>query len=110
VPIGNATREDLATMDHSDMRGLVTAFHRFVAGLPRFRVGDHQVDAHVEGSRVPLIVFARRVADRHCRVFVRGLSPLRAGLMADQDTAGTCRATSQIKPVSSRAIATQVLL
>jgi hypothetical protein len=64
LPTRNATREDLATMDHSDIRGLVTAFHRSVAGLPRSNVGDHGVDAHVELSRIPLIVFARRVADR----------------------------------------------
>ena len=30
-----------ATMDHSDIRGLVTALHRYVAGLPRSSVGDH---------------------------------------------------------------------
>src|SRR5579863_4428374 len=28
-------------MDHTDIRGLVTALHRSVAGLPRSRVGDH---------------------------------------------------------------------
>jgi hypothetical protein len=28
-------------MDHSDIRGLVTAFHHFFAGLPRSRNGDH---------------------------------------------------------------------
>ena len=31
-----------ATMDHSDIRGLVTALHRYVAGLPRSSVGDHR--------------------------------------------------------------------
>src|ERR1700722_10481159 len=30
-----------ATMDHSDIRGLDTAFHHFFAGLPRSRNGDH---------------------------------------------------------------------
>src|ERR1700722_5751292 len=30
-----------ATMDHSDIRGLDTAFHHFFAGLPRSRDGDH---------------------------------------------------------------------
>jgi hypothetical protein len=30
-----------ATMDHSDIRGLATAFHHFFAGLPRSRNGDH---------------------------------------------------------------------
>jgi len=29
-----ARREAMATMDHSDIRGLVTALHRYVAGLP----------------------------------------------------------------------------
>jgi len=35
------TRQLQATMDHADIRGLVTALHRSVAGLPRSRVGDH---------------------------------------------------------------------
>jgi hypothetical protein len=30
-----------ATMDHSDIRGLGTALHLFLAGLPRSRSGDH---------------------------------------------------------------------
>jgi hypothetical protein len=30
-----------ATMDHSDIRGLGTALHLFLAGLPRSRNGDH---------------------------------------------------------------------
>jgi len=34
-------RAMLATMDHSSIRGLVTAFHRFFAGLPRSENGDH---------------------------------------------------------------------
>ena len=54
----------MATMDHSDIRGLVTALHRYVTGLPLSKVGDHRVDAHVELSRIPLIVFARRVSSR----------------------------------------------
>jgi hypothetical protein len=37
-----------ATMDHSDIRGLATAFHLFLAGLPRSRNWDHQVDAHIK--------------------------------------------------------------
>ena len=61
---GNATREAMATMDHSDIRGLATALHRYVAGLPLSKVGDHHFDAHVELSRIPLIVFARRVSGR----------------------------------------------
>ena len=103
-------REDSATMDQSDIRGLATAFHRSVAGLPRSRVGDHRVDAHVELSRVPLIVFAHRVADREwvgwCGWPPGGVSMSAAG----QGAAGICRAMSQMKPASSRAIAVQVLL
>jgi hypothetical protein len=34
-------RSLLATMDHADIRGLGTAFHLSVAGLPRSKVGDH---------------------------------------------------------------------
>src|SRR5438132_794192 len=30
-----------ATMDHSDIRGLGTALHLFLAGLPRSRSGGH---------------------------------------------------------------------
>jgi len=51
-----------ATMDHSDIRGLGTAFHLFLAGLPRSRVRDHHVDARIKTSRIPLIGLARRVA------------------------------------------------
>src|SRR6185437_12865708 len=42
-----------ATMDHSDIRGLATAFHLFLAGLPRSSGWDHHMDARikpVEGS------------------------------------------------------------
>ena len=40
--MGNATRgQPQATMDHADIRGLASALHRSVAGLPRFKVGDH---------------------------------------------------------------------
>ena len=52
-----------ATMDHSDIRGLGTAFHLFLAGLPRSSRGDHHVDAHIKRPRIPLIVPAHRVAD-----------------------------------------------
>ena len=52
-----------ATMDHSDIRGLGTAFHLFLAGLPRSSLGDHQVDAHIRRPRIPLIAPAHRVAD-----------------------------------------------
>src|SRR6202158_3265332 len=41
--------------DHTDIRGLVTAFHWSVAGLPRSNVGDHHADAHIVLSRIPLI-------------------------------------------------------
>jgi hypothetical protein len=51
-----------ATMDHSDIRGLATAFHLYLAGLPRSRVWDHRVDARIKLPRVPLIVLAHRVA------------------------------------------------
>jgi hypothetical protein len=51
-----------ATMDHSDIRGLGTAFHLFLAGLPRSRVWDHHMDARIKPSRIPLIVPAHRVA------------------------------------------------
>src|ERR1700686_673893 len=44
-----------ATMDHADIRGLVTAIHLSVAGLPRSRIGDHHADAHIALSRIPLI-------------------------------------------------------
>ena len=42
-------------MDHADIRGLVTAFHLSVAGLPRSSVRDHRADAHIAISRIPLI-------------------------------------------------------
>ena len=64
---GNATREGMATMDHSDIRGLVTGIASVRRGaLPLSKVGDHRMDAHVELSRIPLIVFARRVSSREC--------------------------------------------
>jgi hypothetical protein len=34
-------RQLQATMDHADIRGLATALHRSVAGLPRSKNGDH---------------------------------------------------------------------
>ena len=59
----NATRGAMAaTIDHSDIRGLGTAFHLFFAGLPRSRVGDHRVDARIKLPRIPLIEPAHRVA------------------------------------------------
>jgi hypothetical protein len=58
-----------ATMDHSDIRGLVTAFHLSLAGLPRSRDGDHRVDARIEPPRIPLIGPAHRVAGSVSGVF-----------------------------------------
>jgi hypothetical protein len=53
-----------ATMDHSSIRGLATAFHRFFAGLPRSDYGDHpRKDARSKLSRIPLIGAAHRVSD-----------------------------------------------
>ena len=37
----------MATIDHADIRGLVTAFHLSVAGLPRSKLGDYPKDAHI---------------------------------------------------------------
>src|ERR1700730_10809723 len=39
---GTRRAELEATMDHADIRGLVTALRRSVAGLPRSSVGDHR--------------------------------------------------------------------
>lgn len=39
---GTRRAELVATMDHADIRGLATALHRSVAGLPRSSVGDHR--------------------------------------------------------------------
>ena len=49
-------------MDHADIRGLATAFHLSVAGLPQSSVGDHPMDAHISCSRIPLIGPRHRVA------------------------------------------------
>jgi hypothetical protein len=57
----------VATMDHADIRGLATAFHLSVAGLPRSSVGDHRMDAHITRSRFPLIGPAYRVAPPVCK-------------------------------------------
>ncbi len=40
-----------ATMDHSDIRGLATAFHLFLAGLPRSKNWDHPRDARIKTRR-----------------------------------------------------------
>src|ERR1700736_1522340 len=39
---GTRRAELEATMDHADIRGVVTALRRSVAGLPRSSVGDHR--------------------------------------------------------------------
>lgn len=60
-----------ATMDHSSIRGLATAFHRFFAGLPRSDYGDHpRRDARSKLSRIPLIGAAHRVSDSVCKLWV----------------------------------------
>ena len=41
-------QEMAATMDHSDIRGLATAFHLFLAGLPRSRNWDQHRDALIK--------------------------------------------------------------
>jgi hypothetical protein len=41
-------QEMAATMDHSDIRGLVTAFHLFLAVLPRSRSWEHHRDARIK--------------------------------------------------------------
>src|SRR5215813_10372747 len=41
--------------DQADIRGLATAIHQSVAGLPRSNVGDHHADAHIALSRIPLV-------------------------------------------------------
>jgi hypothetical protein len=45
-----------ATIDPSDIRGLVTAFQRSVAGLPLSKIEDHHDGCHAKLSRIPLIV------------------------------------------------------
>src|ERR1700739_2859229 len=111
-PTGNAARAVEATMAQSDIRGLATAIHRSVAGLPRSDKRGSSVDAHVELSRVPLIVNRRGVSGRVAAGFGGGGSPGRMRALevgSDQCTAGTCLAMSQTKAASSRARATQIL-
>ena len=100
----NATRGAVAaTMDHSDIRGLATAFHLFVAGLPRSRVGDHPVDARVELPRIPLIEPARHVAGSMGGVLgwcgVRLLRSWGAG-----PRSGRCSAAAVRRPRRSRRV------
>lgn len=113
--MGNATRGSFeATMDHSDIRGLITALHRSVAGLPRSSVGDHPEGcphSPAEGSphRVPRIALPIRCVAGQLMI----LTPDRFRFMGewvDQVSMLTCWPMLQTKPVSSRAIATQTLL
>ena len=55
-------REMAAMVDHSNIRGLGTAFHLFFAGLPRSDFGDHPMDARSKNPRIPLIDPAHCVA------------------------------------------------
>jgi len=48
-----------ATMDHTDIRGLVTALHRSVAGLHLSSFGDRGSNSHIVDSMVPLTVCRR---------------------------------------------------
>jgi hypothetical protein len=50
-----------ATMDHSDIRGLGTALHLFLSGLPRSKDRDHPEGCSLKNSRIPLIGLTRRV-------------------------------------------------
>ena len=53
----------MATMDHADIRGLVTDISSVRRGAAyTLRSGIIVMDAHVAGSRVPLIGPAHRVA------------------------------------------------
>jgi hypothetical protein len=102
-----------ATMDHSDIRGLVTALHRCVAGLPRSSVGDHRF-------RCPRSTFEDsphrvRASRSQSVVIVRSgvISPPPVGVGSSRSVqvcALTWRARSHIKPASSRAMAMQILL
>jgi len=63
-------------MDHTDIRGLVTALHRSVAGLPRSRVGDHHggcPHSRAEGS-------PHRVRASRCRSGVSELTSWRCSI------------------------------
>jgi hypothetical protein len=68
--MGNATRGALATMDHADIRGLVTALRRCVAGLPRSSVRDHHGGCpHRSFEDSP-----HRVRASHCRSGVSAIT------------------------------------
>jgi len=57
------TRAIFATMDHSDIKGLVTVIYLFFAEQSRFSSRDQRKVARIKVSRVSLIVPAYRVAD-----------------------------------------------
>src|SRR5262245_32004824 len=59
--MGNATREFESTVDQSDIRGLVIASQRLVAGLPRSSGGDRRVDAHIIRLRGLAVTFGSTV-------------------------------------------------
>lgn len=69
-------------MDHADIRGLGTAIHLSIAGLPRSNIGDHHADALIAHSRIPLIgarasrdpegfYFGQPVVTRECTQLLR---------------------------------------
>ena len=104
-------RAEVGDDDHADIRGLITALHLSVAGLPRSSVGDHHADAHIARSRAPLI--GARASRDPCVVgllAVMSWGGLLLRLRWGAQVVGlTWRAMSQMKAESSRAIATQVL-
>ena len=89
-----------ATIDQSDIRGLITAFQRSVAGLPLSKIEDHRYRCHLKLSRIPLIVSGVAFLLEYCEAVSDAFAEL-------SDYLGAWRARSQMKPVSSRAIATQ---
>jgi hypothetical protein len=104
----NATRRSLATMDQSDIRGLVTALHRSVAGLPLSRVGVHRYGCpHKTFEDSPDRVHASRFPSGV--VWLASINLLDADEVFDQVALGSWCARSHINPHNSRAMATQVL-
>jgi hypothetical protein len=89
-----------ATIDQSDIRGLVTALQGFVAGLPLSEIEDHHDGCHTKLSRIPLIVSGAAFRLEYCEPVSDAFADL-------SNYMGAWRARSQMKPVSSRAIATQ---
>src|SRR5215831_17938819 len=105
-------------MDQTDIRGLVTDTSSFRRGAAyTLRSGIIACDSHVVRSRIPLIGPAHRVAPPvswcrelyvrwFCHVYLRCVG--RVGVRGQAVTV-TWRPMSQSKPVSSRAMATQIL-